>query len=68
MLVRVMFEVLIGVARFTRSTALLLSSLSYHGCTEKPVWEDKGQRILSHQHLLSELRVVGGKKKKRRCA
>lgn len=26
--------------------------------TEKPVWEDKGQPILSHQHLLSELGIV----------
>lgn len=31
---------------------------------EKAVWEDKGQWILLHQHLLSELSTVGQKKKK----
>lgn len=32
--------------------------------TEKPVWEDKGQWILSHQHLRSELSAVRNKEKK----
>lgn len=54
---RVVFEVVIEVARFTLSTAssffiklkwLMLNS-------EKAVWEDKGHPMASHQHLLSEV-------------
>lgn len=51
----VAFEVLIEVACLTPRTVLLMN-------TEKPVWEDKGQPILAHQHLLSELSVIRKKR------
>lgn len=57
----VVFEVLIEVAWFTRITAA--SSFIKLPClmvnTEEPVWKDKGQRSLFHQHLLSELSADG---------
>lgn len=59
----VVFEVLIEVAWFTRITAA--SSFIKLPClmvnTEEPVWKDKGQRSLFHQHLLSELSADGKK-------
>lgn len=47
-----MFDSQYGAASFFIKLQQLMMN------TEKPVWEDKGQPILSHQHLLSELGVV----------
>lgn len=47
-----MFDSQYGAASFFIKLKQLMMN------TEKPVWEDKGQPILSHQHLLSELNVI----------